>query len=41
VIDQKPKTNGNAGNPGNNSKPQGLGGMLGGLGNFFKHLFGF
>lgn len=42
VIDQKPKTN-NANNTGDNQKshPGFMGGIMGGIGNFFKHLFGF
>ncbi len=41
VIDQKAKANG--GSTGNNSgaRPNFMGGMMNGIGNFFKHLFGF
>ena len=42
VIDQKAKANGNPNNLGNNPKPQsGFGGIMAGIGNFFKKLFGF
>jgi hypothetical protein len=43
VIDQKPKPNSNSNNTNNNQKPQGgfMGGIFGGIGNFFKKLFGF
>ncbi|MCX6721405.1 MAG: hypothetical protein NT026_02270 [Candidatus Staskawiczbacteria bacterium] len=42
VIDQKAKPKNTANNPGNSQKPKGFfSGMMGGIGNFFKRLFGF
>jgi len=43
VIDQKAKTsNGLESNSGNNPKPRGfMGGMMNGIGNFFRRMFGF
>jgi hypothetical protein len=42
VIDQKAKPDNNANNPGNKKPDSGfMGGMMGGVVDFFKHLFGF
>lgn len=42
IIDQKAKNSNAINNPGNGPKPKGFfGGMMGGIGNFFKRLFGF
>ena len=46
VIDQKAAANSNTNNPGNGQQPKpgimgGLGHMFGGIGNFFKRMFGF
>jgi len=42
VIDQKANTNNSGNNSGENQKPKGfMGNMMGGIGNFFKRLFGF
>lgn len=42
VIDQKPRPANATETENDNSKPQGfMGGMMGGIGNFFKHMFGF
>ena len=43
VIDQKAKASNSTNNSGSNQKPQGdfMGGIMGGITNFFKHLFGF
>jgi hypothetical protein len=46
VIDQKPAANSNTSNQGNGQQPKpgimgGIGHMFGGIGNFFKHMFGF
>ena len=43
VIDQKANSNGKSTNPGNDQNSSGnfLGGVVKGIGNFFKHMFGF
>jgi hypothetical protein len=41
VIDQKAKASGTSANPGAENNGGGFGGMMSGIGNFFKHLFGF
>ena len=42
ILDQKAKTNNYTENFGSNPKPRDfMGGMMGGIGNFFKRLFGF